>query len=88
MNTETFTAEAKAAGYAEFYEREFNAAPMDGEHTHDFDARVMVTAGAITLTIEGERKVYQPGDWCEVLAGTVHEEEVGTGGVTLYVAKR
>ena len=48
----------------------------------------MVTAGAITLTIEGERKVYQPGDWCEVLAGTVHEEEVGAGGVTLYVAKR
>lgn len=88
MNTEAFTADAKAAGYTEFVEREYAAAPADGEHTHDFDARVMVTGGQITLTIEGDRKVYQPGDWCEVLAGTVHEEEVGAGGVTLYVAKR
>ena len=88
MNTEAFTADAKAAGYTEFFEREYAAAPADGEHTHDFDARVMVTGGAITLTIEGERKVYRPGDWCEVLAGTLHAEEVGPEGVTLYVAKR
>lgn len=88
MNAETFTADAKAAGYNKFSEREYSAAPADGEHSHDFDARVMVTGGAITLTIEGDRKLYQPGDWCEVLSGTVHQEEVGPEGVTLLVAKR
>ncbi len=61
---------------------------MGGEHTHEFDARVMVTEGEIAISMGGEKRVYHPGEWCEVAAGTPHAEEIGPAGVKLLVARR
>lgn len=88
MNTDAFTAEAKAAGFTEFYERDLTEALGPEPHTHDFDARLLVTGGSITLTIDGQATIYAAGDSCEVLRGTVHAEQVGPEGVKLFVAKR
>lgn len=51
-------------------------------HTHDFDARIMVLGGEITLTIDGKPTTYRAGDHCEVPAGTIHAENVGPEGVS------
>jgi len=88
VEIEAFRADAEAAGYTDFYRRDLKTAGDEGPHTHDFDARVMVTGGSIKLTIAGTCKTYSPGDWCEVPAGTVHAEELGPDGVQLLVAKR
>ncbi len=88
MNTETFTAEAKAAGFNEIYERDLTVATGPEPHAHDFDARLMVTGGSITLTIDGKPATYTAGEVCEVPRGTMHAEKVGPDGVQLLVAKR
>lgn len=88
MNTETFTAEAKAAGFNDIYERDLTVATGPEPHTHDFDARLMVTGGSITLTIDDKATTYTTGDTCEVPRGTMHAEKVGPKGVQLLVAKR
>ncbi len=51
-------------------------------HAHDFDARIMVLGGEITLTIDGKPTTYRTGDHCEVPAGTMHAENVGPEGVS------
>ena len=51
-------------------------------HAHDFDVRLMVLGGEITLTIGGRPTTYRAGDDCEVPAGTIHAETVGPEGVS------
>ncbi len=88
MDTQAFAAAAKAAGCTEVYERDLTEATGPEPHTHDFDARLLVTGGSITLTIDGQATTYTAGDMCEVPRGTVHAEKVGPEGVQLCVAKR
>ena len=88
MDSQQFSEKAIADGFAEPYARDLSVATGPEPHAHNFDARLMVTAGALTLTIDGEATTYASGDWCEVPAGTVHSEEVGPHGVSLLVAKR
>ena len=88
MDTQTFAAAAKADGYSDQYERELVKAQSPDPHAHDFDARLMVLDGSITLTIDGQPTTYTAGHTCEVPRGTVHAEEVGPKGVKLFVAKR
>jgi quercetin dioxygenase-like cupin family protein len=57
-------------------------------HTHDFDARVMVLEGMITLVFGDERCVYGPGDSCSVPAGTMHEEHAEADGVRYLSGRR
>lgn len=56
-------------------------------HAHDFDARVFVLDGSITLVFGKDRVHYGPGDSCSVPAGTMHEEHTDAGGVR-YVSGR
>lgn len=57
-------------------------------HTHDFDARVMVLEGSITLVFGEERCVYGPGDSCSVSAGTTHEEHTEADAVRYLSGRR
>ncbi len=56
-------------------------------HTQDFDARVFVLDGSITLALGDERRTYVPGDHYTLLAGTMHAEHTEADGVR-YVAGR
>ncbi|HEY7541186.1 MAG TPA: cupin [Methylomirabilota bacterium] len=56
-------------------------------HAHEFDARVLVVDGSITLVFGHDRVTYGPGDWCDVPAGTMHEEHTDAAGVR-YVSGR
>jgi len=56
-------------------------------HAHEFDARVLVVDGSITLVFGKDRVTYGPGDWCDVPAGTMHEEHTDSTGVR-YVSGR
>jgi len=57
-------------------------------HAHDFDARVMVLDGSITLVFGTDRVTYGPGDSCSVPAGTMHEEHTDAEGVRFVSGRR
>lgn len=50
-------------------------------HAHDFEARIMVLSGEITLIREGKPQTFRAGDRREVPAGRMHAEQVGPEGV-------
>jgi quercetin dioxygenase-like cupin family protein len=56
-------------------------------HAHDFDARIMVLSGEITVCRDGNATVFGPGDQCEIPAGCEHATKVGPEGVAYIVGK-
>jgi quercetin dioxygenase-like cupin family protein len=86
MDRAAFIAELERDGY-EIVEREMAANHINPEHAHDFDARVMVLAGEITITRDGTATTYRAGDSCAMPRGCRHAEQVGREGVS-YIAGR
>ena len=56
-------------------------------HAHDFDARIMVLSGEITVTRDNKTDTFLAGDHCEIPAGCQHTTSVGPEGVALMVGK-
>jgi quercetin dioxygenase-like cupin family protein len=56
-------------------------------HAHDFDARIMVLSGEITVTRDNKADRFRAGDHCEIPAGCQHTTNVGPEGVALMVGK-
>jgi len=86
MTRAEFEAELSREGY-EVREGEIKPDVHREAHAHEFDARVLVLDGAITLVFGKDRVTYGPGDSCSVPAGTMHEEHTEAGGVR-YVSGR
>jgi quercetin dioxygenase-like cupin family protein len=86
MNQSDFEAELQREGYQIFYGG-LKAGEMNPDHIHDWDARVMVIGGEITLTRAGKAETFRVGDGCAVAAGETHAEHVGPQGVA-YIAGR
>ena len=86
MSQSEFEAELRRQGYQVFYGG-LRAGTVNPDHAHDWDARVMVIGGEITLTRRGKDETFRAGDSCTVAAGEVHAEHVGPQGVA-YVAGR
>ena len=86
MNRSDFEADLLREGYQIYYggQRAIEATP---EHGHDWDARVMVIAGEITITRDGKADTFREGDSCAVPANYPHAEQVGPQGVA-YIAGR
>ena len=86
MNQSEFEAELRRNGYHIFYGG-LKAGEVNPDHAHDWDARVMVLGGEITLTRAGNAETFRVGDSCTVAAGETHAEQVGPHGVA-YIAGR
>ena len=86
MNQREFEAELRREGYQIFYGG-LKPGDVNPEHAHDWDARVMVIGGEITLARGGKAETFRAGDSCAVSAGEMHAEHVGPQGVA-YVAGR
>src|SRR5262249_58008523 len=86
MNQSEFEAELRRQGYQVFYGG-LQAGMVNPDHAHDWDARVMVIGGEITLTRGGEAGKYRVGDSCARAAREGHAEHVGPPGGAL-IARR
>jgi quercetin dioxygenase-like cupin family protein len=86
MNQSDFEADLLRQGYEVSYGG-MKAGEANPDHSHDWDARVMVIGGEITLTRDGKAETFRVGDSCAVAAGKVHAERVGPHGVA-YIAGR
>jgi quercetin dioxygenase-like cupin family protein len=56
-------------------------------HAHDFDVRIMVLGGEITVTRDGNPETFRAGGHCELPEGCQHTTKVGPEGVALIVGK-
>ena len=56
-------------------------------HAHDFDVRIMVLGGEITLCRNGGSETFRAGDHCEIPADCQHTTKVGPEGVAYTVGK-
>lgn len=88
MTEEQFRAKAAEHGYGEAKNVDFEPNSTGELHTHDFSAMVMVTSGQLTMGYESGPVTYAPGDWCEVVAGTLHSEHSGPEGATALAARK
>ncbi len=57
-------------------------------HCHDFDARLYVLGGEITITRDNHSETFRAGDCCEVPAGCMHAERTGPEGVAFISGRR
>ena len=60
----------------------------EGNHCHDFDARLFVLGGEITITRDNKPETFRAGQCCEVSAGCMHTEQVGPEGVAYLSGRR
>ena len=56
-------------------------------HAHDFDARIMVLGGEITVIRDNKAETFRAGDHCEIPTGCQHSAKVGPEGVACIVGK-
>lgn len=87
MDRQAFEATARADGYSIVHS---SLKPLSGapNHCHDFDARLFVLAGEITITRDNAPTTFRAGDCCEVPCGAMHTEQVGPEGVAYVSARR
>jgi mannose-6-phosphate isomerase-like protein (cupin superfamily) len=87
MNRAEFEADLRREGY-ELREGKIEPNVHRDAHAHEFDARLFVLEGSVTLVFGADRCAYGPGDSCSVPAGTMHEEHTDAEGVRFLAGRR
>jgi quercetin dioxygenase-like cupin family protein len=87
MDRAEFEADVRREGY-ELREGEIEPNTHRAAHAHEFDARLFVLEGSITLVLGADRCTYRPSDACNVPAGTMHEEHTEADGVRYLAGRR
>jgi len=87
MNRAEFEADVRREGY-ELCEGKIEPNVHRDAHSHEFDARLFVLEGSVTLVFGTDRRTYGPGDSCNVPAGTMHEEHTEADGVRFLAGRR
>jgi quercetin dioxygenase-like cupin family protein len=87
MNRAEFETELRAQGY-EVVDRRMDANATNPEHAHEFDARLLVLEGDITITCDGEERTYRAGDRFAMNAGRRHAERSGPRGAHYLAGRR
>jgi quercetin dioxygenase-like cupin family protein len=89
MDTTAIEAKWESEGYAVDVERKtFPPHLSTPPHSHPFDARVLILAGAFTLTAQGQSLTFYPGEHFEVAAGCIHSQHYGPEGTIFLIARK
>ena len=88
MDRATFENELRQQGYAEVVDRRMEANSVNPEHAHEFDARLLVIDGAMTISAEGQERTYRAGDSFAMTAGCRHIEQSGPEGARYLAGRR
>ena len=86
MTEAEFRQKLQEQGYGEPMPMEYAPRLDKPMHTHEQSAMGLVVSGEFILKLEDGRKSYQPGEWCELPAGTVHTESAGGDGANALMA--
>ena len=67
---------------------EFSPRTVNPEHSHAWDARLLITSGEISITVDGSELSYTVGDVFVLPANYPHSEVVGPDGVAFVAGRR
>lgn len=88
MDRTTFENELREEGYGEVVDRRMQPGTINRGHAHEFDARLLILEGAITIAAEGSERTYRAGEIFEMPAGRPHSETAGPEGVRYLAGRR
>ena len=88
MNQAQFESEVREQGYREIVDRRMEAGAVNPEHAHEFDARLLILEGEMTIVCGGEERTYRSGDTFAMAAGRPHTECCGPQGVRYLAGRR
>jgi len=88
MNRTEFETECRAQGYHEIIDRRMDANTTNPEHSHEFDARLLVLEGEMTIAREGKTELYRASDTFAMTAGCRHTEQTGPEGARYLAGRR
>lgn len=88
MDIAAFEAELRRDGYDEILQRDLDPNKAVLEHSHPWDARLLIMEGEITFDCQGERRTCRAGDIFYLAAGSPHSELHGPQGVRLVAGRR
>ena len=88
MERVEFETALREEGYLEVADRRMQPNKTNPEHSHEFDARLLVLEGEMTITCEGVEQTYRPGDTFAMSAGCLHTEQCGPEGVRYLAGRR
>lgn len=88
MDRMAFREMVERDGYTVGDIRTWKANNVSDRHSHEFDAKLLVLSGEVTITIGGDATTYRPGDIFAVARGTEHVESVGPDEVSLLVGRK
>lgn len=88
MSRAEFEIKLREQGYAEVGDRRMEANAVNPEHAHEFDARLLVLEGEMTITRDGDERTYRAGDTFEMSAGCRHAERCGPEGARYLAGRR
>ncbi len=57
-------------------------------HTHPTETAHIILSGEMTLTMNGESRLYRAGDRCDVPAGEPHSAQMGSLGCRYLIGER
>jgi quercetin dioxygenase-like cupin family protein len=86
MERSAFEAELQRDGY-QIVVNAMQPGALNPVHAHDFDARLLVVAGEMTIVADGRSTTYRMGETFSMTNGCRHSEQAGADGAT-YVAGR
>jgi quercetin dioxygenase-like cupin family protein len=88
MNTAEFETTLREEGYLEVADRRMEPNRTNPEHSHEFDARLLILEGEMRVISEGAERTYRAGDTFAMSAGCVHTEYCGPEGVRYLAGRR
>ena len=86
LTREAFESDLRREGFEVVHGGQ-QAGSTEDLHAHDFDVRIMVLGGEITVTRDNNPQTFHAGDHCELPAGCMHTTKVGPEGVAYIVGK-
>src|SRR5258708_1753859 len=75
-------------GYLEVGDRRMEPNKTNPEHSHEFDARLLILEGEMRIVSEGAERIYRAGDTFAMSAGCLHTEHCGPEGVRYLAGRR
>jgi quercetin dioxygenase-like cupin family protein len=88
MDRVEFESALREHGYLEVVDRRMEPNSLSPEHAHEFDARVLILEGEMTISSNGAEQIYHAGDTFAMNAGGRHAQQGGPQGVRFLVGCR
>ena len=88
MDRVEFENALREEGYLEVADRRMEPNKTNPEHSHEFDARLLILEGEMTIASDGEKRTYRAGDTFAMSAGCLHSEQCRPEGARYLAGRR